>query len=82
MIIQDNFSYFSMKPYVVTPHLNGSDEQSQHMFLTRINKNYPQISPNTPSLSGTFISKIMLIYILELPVNYHFSTKIKPREIA
>ena len=22
MIIQDNFSYFSMKTYVVTPHLN------------------------------------------------------------
>ena len=22
MIIWDNFSYFSMKPYVVTPHLN------------------------------------------------------------
>ena len=39
-------SYFSTKPYVVTPHLNrliedGSDEGSQHMFLYRINKNYP-----------------------------------------
>ena len=22
MIIEDNFSYFSLKPYVVTPHLN------------------------------------------------------------
>ena len=25
MIIRDNFSYFSLKPYVVTPHLNRLD---------------------------------------------------------
>ena len=35
MIIQD-VSYFSLKPYVVTPYLNRlvgcSDEGSQHMF--------------------------------------------------
>ena len=38
-VFDDNFSYFSSKPYVVTPHLNrlietggGSDEGSQHMF--------------------------------------------------
>ena len=53
MIIWVNFSYFSVKPYVVTPFLklsqrDGSDEVSQHMFLTRINKNYP-LSPNTLS---------------------------------
>ena len=29
---------------------DGSDEGSQHMFLCRINKNYPYLSPNTPSL--------------------------------
>ena len=29
MIIQDNFSYFSMKPYVVTPHLNCLNETAQ-----------------------------------------------------
>ena len=28
---------------------HGSDEGSQHMFLYRINKNYPLLSPNTPS---------------------------------
>ena len=28
---------------------DGSDEGSQHMFLCRINKNYPLLSPNTPS---------------------------------
>ena len=26
MIIGDNFSYFSMKPYVLTPHLNCLNE--------------------------------------------------------
>ena len=26
MIIRNNFSYFSMKKYVVTPHLNCLDE--------------------------------------------------------
>ena len=50
------FSSFSSKPHVVTPHLNrlvetvqGSDEGSQHMFLCRINRNYPLLSTNTPS---------------------------------
>ena len=36
------FSYFSSKPYDVTPYLNrrdGSDEGSQLMFLCRMNKN-------------------------------------------
>ena len=28
---------------------DGSDEGSQHMVLCRINKNYPSLSPNTPS---------------------------------
>ena len=31
MIIGDNFSYFSMKPYVVTPHLNRLGE-TVHMM--------------------------------------------------
>ena len=33
-LIDDNFCYFSLKQYVVTPHLNhlGSDEGSQHIF--------------------------------------------------
>ena len=29
MIIQDNFSYFSIKPYVLTPHLNRLVETVQ-----------------------------------------------------
>ena len=29
MIIRDNFSYISLKPYVVTPHLNRLDETVQ-----------------------------------------------------
>ena len=52
VVLDDNFSYFSLKPYVVTPYLiclietiqmrqGGSDEGSQHMFLCRISKNYP-----------------------------------------
>ena len=52
MITERYFSYFSLKPYVVTPHLNredGLDEGSQHRFLCRIDKNYPLLSPNTPS---------------------------------
>ena len=29
MIIRDNFSYFSKKPYVVIPHLNSLNETVQ-----------------------------------------------------
>ena len=29
MIIEDNFSYFSLKLYVVSPHLNSLDETVQ-----------------------------------------------------
>ena len=51
MISQDNYSYFSVKPYVVIPHPNrlvGSYEGSQHMFLTKLTKiipNYHQVLP-------------------------------------
>ena len=45
MITEDKFSYFSLKPYVVTPHLNSLNEMVQmrgnNMFLSRINKTYP-----------------------------------------
>ena len=45
MIIQDNFSSFSMEPYVGAPSSepsrDGSDEGSQHVFLCRIDKDYP-----------------------------------------
>ena len=53
MIIKDNFSYFSSKPYVVTPHLNRLDETVQmrghnicfYAELTKIIPNYHQILP-------------------------------------
>ena len=45
MIIQDNFSYFSLKPYVVTPHLNCLIEMVQkrghNIFF---NQNLPKLS--------------------------------------
>ena len=53
IIIWDNFSYFSMKPYVVTPHLNRLKETVQirgHNIcfgaeLTKIIPDYCQILP-------------------------------------
>ena len=46
-VFDEIFSYFSWKPYVVISH--HSDEGSQHMFLCRINKDYPKLSLLTPS---------------------------------
>ena len=48
MTIRDNFSYFSLIPYVVTPHLNCLDETVQmrgHNVCLRaeITKNIPII---------------------------------------
>ena len=53
MIIEDNLSYFSLKPYVVTPHLNRLIETIQmrghniyfYAELTKIIPNYHQILP-------------------------------------
>ena len=53
MIMGDNFSYFSLKPYVVTPHLSRLDETIQmrghnicfYAKLTKIIPNYHQILP-------------------------------------
>ena len=53
MIINDNFSYFSLKPYVVTHHLNRLVETVQmrghniclYAELTKIIPNYHQILP-------------------------------------
>ena len=49
-IIEDNFCSFSMKTYVVTPHLNRLDKTDQMRgnniwFLMRNKKNYHQILP-------------------------------------
>ena len=30
-------------------HRDGSDEALQHVFYCRINKSYPELSPDTPS---------------------------------
>ena len=52
MIIKDNFSSFSLKPYGVTPHLNHFDETVQvrghkcfYAELKQIVPNYHQILP-------------------------------------
>ena len=68
-VFDDNSSYFSLKPYVVTPHLNCLVEMvqmmgSQHMFLCRIKKNYPKLSPYTPSYLELCTSKITLMNIV------------------
>ena len=61
----DNFSYFSSKPYVVTPYLNhlldGSDEWSTHYFLYRLNNNYPYLSPNTPAYPYLELYKLFIL---------------------
>ena len=52
-IFEDNFSYFSSKPYVVTPHLNRLHETVQMRYhnirfyakLTKIIHNYHQTLP-------------------------------------
>ena len=53
MIIEDNIFNFSLKPYVVTPHLNYLDKMVQmrgqvicfYAELTKIICNYHQILP-------------------------------------
>ena len=62
MIIRDNFSYFSLKPYVVTPHLNclvKTIQMRDHSIcfnaeVTKIIPNFHQILPLNNS-SGYFI---------------------------
>ena len=52
-VLDDNFFYFSSKPYVVTPYLNRLIETVQirgynkcfHAELTKIIPNYRQILP-------------------------------------
>ena len=53
-IFDDNFSYFSSEPYVVTPHLNGLDETVQMRghniyFYEELTKIIPNYHKNTPS---------------------------------
>ena len=51
--IEDNFSYFSLKPYAVIPHLNLLDKTVQirghnicfYVELTNIITNYHQMLP-------------------------------------
>ena len=54
----DKREYFSLKPYVATPHPSRLIKTIQMrgyniMFLCRINKNYPFLSPNTPSYQSS-----------------------------
>ena len=52
VIIRDNFCYFFLKTYVVTPHLNRLDETVQmrghNIRFHLVKKNYPELSSNTP----------------------------------
>ena len=46
MILKDNFFFFFIETLCCDPssepsHQDGLDDGSQHMFLCRINKNYP-----------------------------------------
>ena len=55
----DNFSYFSSKPYVVTPHLNRLLETVQkwghNMFLCRININKASQAIQSPRTVPFFL---------------------------
>ena len=44
---------------------DGSDEGSQHTFLCRINKNYPLLSPNTPSYLELCLCLIFVLAAVE-----------------
>ena len=51
MIIRDNFCLFSIKTYVVTPHMNRLDETVQmrdRILVSELIKNIPQVSSNIP----------------------------------
>ena len=68
-VFDDIFSYFSSKPYVVTPHLHCLAETVQMRVmmrqlrqmrvttyvLSRINKNYPKLCPNIPSNTPSYL---------------------------
>ena len=57
MIMRDNFSYFSLKPYVVTPHLKGLIETVQ----MRGNKIcfYAELTKITPVLKFSLLCRAM-----------------------
>ena len=85
MIIEDNFSYFSLKLYVVIPHLNHLIEMAQmrdHYIcfngeLTKIIPNYHQILLLIKSSDHglhTYPGAAGSI-----PVPYSFKTGLKPR---
>ena len=53
--------------YVVTPHLNRSDEGSQHMVSSRNEKNYPKLSSNSLSYLGGWSGGAMVLGKLPVP---------------
>ena len=50
-VFDDNFSYFSLEPYVVTPHLNCLVQtvQVRGNNICYYTENYSELSPGTPS---------------------------------
>ena len=61
IVFDDNFSYFSSKPYVVTPHLNRLLEMvqmSRHniRFYAELKKNFPKYHQILPLIQSSVIS--------------------------
>ena len=63
IMFNDNFSYFSLKPYVVTPHLYHLDENI--CFYAELTKNIPYYHQILPLMSGS-----MLIINLDFSIRW------------
>ena len=64
MIIDDNFSYFSFKPYVLTPNLIRLNEGSQLIFFDAgLRKNIPNYHQILPLIRSS-VSLLNLLYLL------------------
>ena len=69
-VFDDNFSYFSSKPYAVTPHLNRLDETVQ-MRRQNIcfNAKQPKLSLiiiKYPLLSGALTNALSLLHVVRV----------------
>ena len=69
MIIEGYFFLFLIETICCDPSCeqfkDGSDEGPQHMFLCRTDKNYPLLSPNTPSYLGLCKTLNFQIYCMQ-----------------
>ena len=65
LIIEAEFFLFLIENICCDPSscLDSSDEGPQHMFLCRINKIYPELSPNTPSHLEPIVVVVLLFYL-------------------